>query len=117
MRVALVSSLRQVDLALPGNKGSIYDILVKIRPDVVALGYDQRHKRRGDRPRGGEEGRHDIDGEARVAHPRRQDLEDPDVALSAFRLTETLTSRRSPFFRPRAPRRKWGEIISRTLSS
>ncbi|HVB96014.1 MAG TPA: adenylyltransferase/cytidyltransferase family protein [Nitrososphaerales archaeon] len=43
LRVALVSSLRQVDLALPGNRGSIYDILVKIRPDVVALGYDQRH--------------------------------------------------------------------------
>jgi len=43
LRVALVSSLRQVDLALPGNKGSIYDILLRIRPDVVALGYDQRH--------------------------------------------------------------------------
>jgi FAD synthetase len=42
-RVGLVSSLRQVDLAVPGNKGSIFDILVKIRPDVVALGYDQRH--------------------------------------------------------------------------
>jgi len=42
-RVELVSSLRQVDLALPGNKGSIYDILARIRPDVVALGYDQRH--------------------------------------------------------------------------
>ena len=41
-RVKLVSSLRQVDLALPGNKGSIFDILLKIRPDVVALGYDQR---------------------------------------------------------------------------
>jgi cytidyltransferase-like protein len=43
LRVALVSSLRLVDLAVPGNKGSIYDILVRIRPDVVALGYDQRH--------------------------------------------------------------------------
>lgn len=43
LRVALVSSLRQVDLAVPGNRGSIYDILVRIRPDVVALGYDQRH--------------------------------------------------------------------------
>jgi cytidyltransferase-like protein len=42
-RVGLVSSLRLVDLALPGNKGSIYDILLRIRPDVVALGYDQRH--------------------------------------------------------------------------
>jgi cytidyltransferase-like protein len=43
LRVALVSSLRKVDLAVPGNKGSIYDILVRIRPDIVALGYDQRH--------------------------------------------------------------------------
>jgi cytidyltransferase-like protein len=43
LRVALVSSLRQVDLAVPGNKGSIYDILLRIRPDIVALGYDQRH--------------------------------------------------------------------------
>ena len=43
LRVTLVSSLRQVDLALPGNRGSIYDILVRIRPDVIALGYDQRH--------------------------------------------------------------------------
>jgi len=43
LRVGLVSSLRQVDLALPGNKGSIYEILLKVRPDIVALGYDQRH--------------------------------------------------------------------------
>jgi FAD synthetase len=43
LRVELVSSLRPVDLALPGNKGSIYDILQRIRPDVVAVGYDQRH--------------------------------------------------------------------------
>jgi FAD synthetase len=42
-RVMLVSSLRQVDLAVPGNRGSIYDILPRIRPDVVAVGYDQVH--------------------------------------------------------------------------
>jgi cytidyltransferase-like protein len=42
-RVALISSLRQVDLALPGNKGSIYDILIRIKPDIVAMGYDQRY--------------------------------------------------------------------------
>ncbi|MDG6915564.1 MAG: adenylyltransferase/cytidyltransferase family protein [Nitrososphaerota archaeon] len=42
-RVELVASLRQVDLAMPGNRGSIFDILLKVRPDVVALGYDQRH--------------------------------------------------------------------------
>jgi cytidyltransferase-like protein len=46
-RVALVSSLRQVDLAVPGNKGSIYDILVRIRPDIVAMGYDQRYDGEG----------------------------------------------------------------------
>jgi cytidyltransferase-like protein len=43
LRVKLVSSIRQVDLALPGNKGSIYEILLTIRPDIVALGYDQQH--------------------------------------------------------------------------
>ncbi len=43
LRVGLVSSIRQVDLALPGNKGSIYEILLRFRTDVVALGYDQRH--------------------------------------------------------------------------
>jgi len=43
MRVKLVSSLRMVDVALPGEKGSIFEILLKIRPDVVALGYDQIH--------------------------------------------------------------------------
>ncbi len=42
-RVRLVSSLREVDIALPGNKGSIYDILLRVRPDVVAIGYDQHH--------------------------------------------------------------------------
>lgn len=42
-RVRLVSALKLVDVALPGNRGSIYDILSSVRPDVVAIGYDQRH--------------------------------------------------------------------------
>ncbi len=42
-RVRLVSALREVDVALPGGRGSIYDTMEKIRPDVVALGYDQKH--------------------------------------------------------------------------
>jgi len=42
-RVKLVSSLREVDAALPGGHGSIYDTLEKVRPDFVALGYDQKH--------------------------------------------------------------------------
>jgi len=42
-RVNLVSALRMVDAAIPGGQGSIYDIMQKIRPEVVALGYDQKH--------------------------------------------------------------------------
>lgn len=42
-RVKLVGALRDVDLAIPGGQGSIYDTLEKVRPDVVALGYDQIH--------------------------------------------------------------------------
>jgi len=42
-RVKLVGALREVDLALAGGQGSIYDTLERVRPDVVALGYDQLH--------------------------------------------------------------------------
>jgi glycerol-3-phosphate cytidylyltransferase-like family protein len=38
-----MSSLRQVDVALLGGKGSIYDTMEKVGPDIVALGYDQYH--------------------------------------------------------------------------
>ena len=42
-RAALLSALRQVDVALLGVEGNIYEMLEKVRPDVVALGYDQYH--------------------------------------------------------------------------
>ncbi len=42
-RVRLLSSLRPVDAAILGGTGDIYSTLEKVRPDVVALGYDQRH--------------------------------------------------------------------------
>jgi cytidyltransferase-like protein len=42
-RVRLVDAIRGVDVAIPGGQGSIYDTLEKVRPDVVALGYDQTH--------------------------------------------------------------------------
>jgi FAD synthetase len=42
-RVKLVSAVRGVDVGLPGGQGSIYDTLEKVRPDIVALGYDQTH--------------------------------------------------------------------------
>jgi FAD synthetase len=42
-RVKLLSSLRQVDAAILGVEGDIYETLEKVDPDVVALGYDQYH--------------------------------------------------------------------------
>jgi cytidyltransferase-like protein len=42
-RLALMSSLRQVDAAILGVEGSIYETLERVKPDVVALGYDQHH--------------------------------------------------------------------------
>ena len=42
-RVKLLSALKAVDAALLGVEGDIYVTLEKVRPDVVALGYDQYH--------------------------------------------------------------------------
>lgn len=42
-RRKLVSSLRFVDLAILGSKIDIFDTVLKIKPDVIALGYDQVH--------------------------------------------------------------------------
>ena len=43
-RVQLVAALKPVDRAILGHEGgSIYDILEEIRPDVIALGFDQSH--------------------------------------------------------------------------
>jgi cytidyltransferase-like protein len=44
-RLELVSALKIVDYALLGGENEkIYDMILKIRPDVVVLGYDQVHK-------------------------------------------------------------------------
>jgi len=42
-RVRLLSSLRDVDAAILGVEGDIYVTLQKVKPDIVALGYDQYH--------------------------------------------------------------------------
>lgn len=42
-RVKLLTSLRQVDAAILGVEGDIYETLEKVAPDIVALGYDQYH--------------------------------------------------------------------------
>lgn len=43
LRLELVSSVRYVDCALLGSEKDIFDTVLRIRPDVIALGYDQKH--------------------------------------------------------------------------
>lgn len=42
-RVKLLSAMKDVDAAILGVEGDIYVTLERVRPDVVALGYDQYH--------------------------------------------------------------------------
>lgn len=42
-RVKLLTALRDVDAAILGVEGDIYVTLERVRPDLVALGYDQYH--------------------------------------------------------------------------
>ncbi len=41
IRLSMVSALKPVDMAILGLEGNIYDILNLVKPDIVALGYDQ----------------------------------------------------------------------------
>ena len=43
MRQKLVGSLRIVDLALLGNTTDMFKMIETVKPDVIALGYDQKH--------------------------------------------------------------------------
>ena len=43
LRKEMVSSLSFVDLALIGKEGSLFDTVEYIKPDIIALGYDQSH--------------------------------------------------------------------------
>ncbi|MFL6317116.1 MAG: adenylyltransferase/cytidyltransferase family protein [Nitrososphaeraceae archaeon] len=43
MRKELVSSLSLVDLAIIGKEGTLYDTVEYVKPDIIALGYDQAH--------------------------------------------------------------------------
>ncbi len=41
-RLEMVNSLRMVDRALLGSEKDIFEPLKQIKPDIIALGYDQR---------------------------------------------------------------------------
>src|SRR5215210_5054532 len=43
LRHELVSSLHFVDLAIIGKEGTLYDTVEFVKPDIIALGYDQSH--------------------------------------------------------------------------
>jgi cytidyltransferase-like protein len=43
LRKELVESLGFVDLALVGREGTLYDTVEFVKPNVIALGYDQAH--------------------------------------------------------------------------
>ena len=42
-RLQMVEALKPVDRAMLGHEGNIYEILDEIRPDVIAIGFDQVH--------------------------------------------------------------------------
>lgn len=44
LRRYLVSSLRSVDCAVLGSETDIFETVLLLKPDVIALGYDQHHE-------------------------------------------------------------------------
>jgi glycerol-3-phosphate cytidylyltransferase-like family protein len=56
VRLALVRSLRFVDAAILGSETDIFDTVELIRPDIIALGYDQSHEEAMFVSRGAEKG-------------------------------------------------------------
>jgi FAD synthetase len=42
MRVEMVGALKPVDRALLGHEGDMFDIVLQVKPDIIALGFDQR---------------------------------------------------------------------------
>jgi cytidyltransferase-like protein len=45
-RARLVASLRFVDVALLGSERDIFETVEAVRPDIIAVGYDQKHDER-----------------------------------------------------------------------
>ena len=43
MRLKMVSALRPVAQAVLGKEGDMYEIVSELKPDIIALGFDQTH--------------------------------------------------------------------------
>ncbi len=46
LRAGLVGALRVVDVAVLGSEKDIYETVERVRPNVITLGYDQKHDER-----------------------------------------------------------------------
>ena len=44
MRLRIVSSIRSVDMAILGKQGDMFGAVKELRPDIIALGFDQDFK-------------------------------------------------------------------------
>jgi len=42
-RCELINSIKYVDLGILGSKKNIFDTVMKLKPNIIALGYDQKH--------------------------------------------------------------------------
>ncbi len=42
-RREMVSSIEFVDLAILGSESNLFETVLKVRPDIISLGYDQKH--------------------------------------------------------------------------
>ncbi|MEM2430057.1 MAG: adenylyltransferase/cytidyltransferase family protein [Nitrososphaerales archaeon] len=45
-RVKLVSSLKFVDAAILGSESDIFEVVTLVKPDIITIGYDQKHDER-----------------------------------------------------------------------
>jgi FAD synthetase len=44
MRLKMIQSLKAVDRAVLGGEGDMFEIVMEIKPDIIALGHDQEHE-------------------------------------------------------------------------
>ena len=73
-RLELVSALKPVDAAVLGSSGDLYEIVEIIGPDVIALGYDQKHDE--------DEIRAELEKRGLRAEVVRLDVEVPEIKSS-----------------------------------
>ncbi|MEE9283061.1 MAG: adenylyltransferase/cytidyltransferase family protein [Nitrososphaerales archaeon] len=43
VRREMVSAIESVDLAILGSESNLFETVLRVRPDIISLGYDQKH--------------------------------------------------------------------------